>query len=170
MSAMMRLTSPFRVGQLTDDHANKAPHDAKEAKAMNVLKTLIATTLATATLAATPALALEPLSQEKYINDRLIAARIADRIRRECKSYDARMVYAWGQARALKKYARGKGYSDSQIDSFLDSKDEKKRIYAVAEDYLKRKGAKKGDAASFCAIGAQEAANKSYIATFLVKK
>lgn len=137
---------------------------------MNVLKTAIAAALAAGTLAATPVFAQVPLSQEKYINDRLIAARIADRIRRECKGYDARMVYAWGQARALKKYARDQGYSESQIDTFLDDKAEKKRIYAVAEDYLTRKGAKKGDSASFCAVGAQEFANRSYIATFLVKR
>ncbi|WP_312529970.1 DUF5333 domain-containing protein [Paracoccus sp. (in: a-proteobacteria)] len=137
---------------------------------MNVLKTLIAAGLTLTAVAATPAFALGPLSQEKYINDRLIAARIADRIRRECKTYDARMMYAWGQARALKKYARAQGYTEAQIDTFLDSKEEKKRIYAVAEDYLKRKGAKKGDPESFCAVGAQEFAQNSYIATFLVKK
>ena len=39
---------------------------------------LIPAVLIAATLA-TPAAALEPLAQEKYINDRLIAARIADR-------------------------------------------------------------------------------------------
>ncbi len=167
---LMAACSPFRVGHSQGLRANKAAHDAKEAKTMNVMKTLIAAALAGATLAASPALALEPLSQEKYVNDRLIAARIADRIRRECSGYDARMMYAWGQARALKKYARGKGYTEAQIDTILDSKEDKKRIYGVAEDYLKRKGAKKGDAQSFCAVGAQEFANNSYIATFLVKK
>lgn len=138
---------------------------------MSVMKTLFAAAVAASTLVAVPAFAQQaPLSQEKYINDRLIAARIADRVRRECPTYGARMVYAWGQARALKRYALGKGYSEAQIDTFLDSKEDKKRIYAVAEDYLKRKGAKKGDAQSFCAIGDQEFASKSYIATFLVKK
>lgn len=138
---------------------------------MSLMKTVIAAVLAMATLGGTPVFAQTvPLSQEKYVNDRLIAARIADRVRRECPSYGARMVYAWGQARALKRYALDKGYSEAQIETFLDSKDDKKRIYAVAEDYLKRKGAKKGDAQSFCAVGDQEFASKSYIATFLVKK
>lgn len=137
---------------------------------MNPIKTLIAVAVAVTSLAATPALALEPLSQEKYINDRLIAARIADRIRRECPSYNARMVYAFNQARALKRYAQQKGYSNAQIDTFLDSKEEKRRIYGVAEDYLKRKGAKAGNTESFCAVGRQEFANNSYIATFLVAR
>ena len=38
-----------------------------------------AAALALALIAAAPAAALEPLSQERYINDRLIAARVADR-------------------------------------------------------------------------------------------
>lgn len=137
---------------------------------MNHLKTLFAAAIAASVLNVAPALALEPLAQEKYINDRLIAARIADRIRRECPAYNARMVYAYGQARALKSYARNKGYSEAQIDAFLDSKDDKRRIYAVAEDYLTRRGAVKGDAQSFCRVGAQEFANNSYVATFLVAR
>ena len=133
------------------------------------MKKLIAIALTAATLAA-PALALEPLAQERYINDRLIAARVADRVRRECPSINARIVYAWSQARALKRYAENKGYSSSQIDAFLDSKQEKARIYAAAEDYLTRNGARKGDAESFCRIGRNEIASKSVAGSLLVAK
>lgn len=137
-------------------------------RAISVLCAAATTVLA---LTAAPAMAQQtPLAQEKYINDRLIAARIADRIRRECPSYSPRMVYAWGQARALKRYAQQQGYSDAQIDAFLDDRAERRRIYAVAEQYLTSKGAKEGDAQSFCAVGQQEFANNSYIATFLVAR
>lgn len=135
-----------------------------------MMKRLIPAALAAVMAIGSPAAALEPLSQEKYINDRLIAARIADRIRRECPGYNARMVYAWNQARALKSYARNKGYSEAQIEAFLDSKEDKRRIYAVAEDYLTRQGASAGDPQSFCRVGQQEFANNSYIATFLVAR
>lgn len=120
--------------------------------------------------AATPAAALEPLAQEKHINDRLISARVADRIRRECSSIDARMVYAFTQARALKRYALDKGYSAAEVEAFLDSKADKQRIYAVAEDYLARKGARAGDGDSFCAVGQAEISGKSLIGSFLVAK
>ena len=133
------------------------------------MKTLIATALTVATLAG-PAAALEPLSSEKYINDRLIAARIADRIRRECPTIEGRIVYAFTQARALERYALGKGYTKDQIDAFLDSKPDRKRIYAVAEDYMARKGVKKGDAASFCRLGQAEIASKSVTGSLLVAK
>lgn len=123
-------------------------------------------------LSAAPAsaAALEPLSQERYINDRLIAARVADRIRTTCDSLDARMIYAFTQARALKRYAEDKGYSEAEIEAFLDSKEDRARIYAVAEDYLTRQGAREGDPESFCRIGQAEIAAGSVIGSLLVSK
>lgn len=135
------------------------------------MKKLIATALIAAIWAgAAPAQGLEPLSQEKYINDRLIAARVADRVRRECPSIDARMVKAWNEARALKRYAENKGYSAAQIDAFLDSRTEKDRIYGIAERYLTQNGARKGDAESFCRIGRAEIAGNSVAGSLLVAK
>lgn len=119
---------------------------------------------------AVPAGALEPLSSEKYINDRLIAARIADRIRRECPSIDGRLVYAYQQARALQRYALDKGYTKAQVEAFLDSKSDKQRIYAVAEDYMARNGVVKGNAESFCQLGRQEIANRTVTGSLLVAK
>ena len=119
---------------------------------------------------ATPAAALEPLSSEKYINDRLIAARVADRIRRNCGSIDGRIIYAFGQARALKRYAEKKGYSAAEIDAFMDSKPDRARIYAVAEDYMARNGVVKGNAESFCQLGRREIANRTVTGSLLVAK
>lgn len=134
------------------------------------MKTIATALIALTLLSAGPAAALEPLSQEKYVNDRLIAARIADRIRRNCPTIDARILYAYGEARKLKRYAEQKGYSSQQIDAFLDDKAEKKRIYAVAEDYLARKGVKADDPQSFCSLGKQEIAAKNLVGSFLVAK
>ncbi|WP_347267144.1 DUF5333 domain-containing protein [Paracoccus sp. (in: a-proteobacteria)] len=121
-------------------------------------------------LLAVPAAALEPLSAEKHINDRLIAARIADRIRRTCPTINGRLLFAYGEARKLRRYAEQKGYSAAQIDAFLDDKSEKARVYAVAEDYLARKGARADDPESFCRLGRQEIANNSIIGSLLVAK
>ena len=135
-------------------------------------KTLAALTAAMMALgaSATPAAALEPLSQERYINDRLIAARVADRIRRECPTLDARMLYAFTQARALERYALDKGYTRQQVDAFLDDKAERQRIYAVAEDYMARNGVRKGDPESYCRLGRQEIANGTVAGSLLVAK
>jgi len=134
-----------------------------------ILAALTAAMMAVGALAS-PAAALEPLSQERYINDRLIAARIADRIRRECPTIGARMIYAYSQARALERYALDKGYTRKQVDAFLDSKEDRKRIYAVADDYMARNGVKKGDAESYCRLGRQEIANGTVTGSLLVAK
>lgn len=136
----------------------------------NARTRMAAALAATLTLTALPAAALEPLSQEKYINDRLIAARIADRIRRECPTIDGRIVLAYMKARELKKYALDKGYSETQIEAFLDSRTDKDRIYAVAEDYMAKNGVKAGDADSFCRLGREEIARNTVTGSLLSAK
>ena len=168
MSDLTKRT-PVCVESRQTRHVMKPRHNMQKVFAMNTLKALTVAALAVTALAA-PAAALEPLSQEKYINDRLIAARIADRVRRSCPTINARIFYAYGEARKLKRYAEQKGYSSKQIDEFLDNKQEKKRIYAVAEDYLVRNGAKKDNPESFCRIGRAEIQKKTIIGSLLVAK
>lgn len=119
---------------------------------------------------ATPAAALEPLSADKYINDRLIAARVADLVRRNCPTVQGRIIYAYSQARQLERYALEKGYSRAQIDAFLDSKADRRRIYAVADNYMARRGVTAGDAGSYCALGHAEIERRSIIGSLLVEK
>ena len=104
---------------------------------------------------------LPPLAENTYVTDRLIAARVADRIRKTCPTIGARLVYAFTQARALKRYAEGQGYSEAEIEAFLDDKAEKKKIYARAENYLKANGATEGNVDGFCALGQKEIAGKT---------
>lgn len=160
------MTGPCR------ETARRRPYIAAICKmetAMTSLKTALLALVGAATLAM-PAAALEPLSSEKYINDRLIAARIADRIRRECPSIDGRLVYAYSQARALQRYALDKGYSRAQVDAFLDSRTEKDRIYAVAEQYMAQNGVTKGDAESFCRLGRAEIGKRTVTGSLLVAR
>lgn len=127
---------------------------------------LIVATLATAM----PAAAQASMAEDKYLNDRLVAARVADRIRRECPSIDLRLVAAWTQARALQAHARKQGNSDAAIDDYLDSRTVKDRIYGIAETYLAQQGAKAGDAESFCRIGRDEIAKNTVSGSLLSAK
>lgn len=139
---------------------------------MNKILTSISAA-ALAALTAIPAQAqagLPPLSQNEHVNSRLISARIADRIRNECSSLNARMVYAYGQARQLKRHAEGLGYSSAQIDAFLDSRAERDRIYAAADRYLTQAGAARGDGESYCRVGRDEIARNTYTGSFLIER
>lgn len=120
--------------------------------------------------AATVAQALPPLSQNSYVTDRLVAARVADRIRRTCPTISARLIYAYSQARALKTYALKQGYTNDQIDAFLDDKAEKRKIYAVAEKYLTDNGATPDNVQGFCALGRKEIENRTIAGSLIYAK
>lgn len=114
---------------------------------------------------AAPAAALAPLGEQDYVVSHLMAARIADRIRNTCPTISARLIYAWSEARGLKAWAEAQGYPADEVNAFLKNRAEKDRIYARAEDYLKKHHAT--DEAGFCALGKAEIAAKSYIGSFI---
>ena len=80
------------------------------------------------------------------------------------------MIYAFQQARALERYALDKGYSKAEVEAFLDSKPDRQRIYATAEDYLARNGATPGDPDSYCRVGRAEMDRRSVAGSLLVAK
>ncbi len=133
-----------------------------------IRKTL--TAFAAVAALASPAAALEPLSQERHINDSLIQARVADVLRRGCPTLNARMVRAFNEARKLKRYARDKGYSETQIDAFLDDREERQRIYREADRYMVANGVVNGEPETFCRLGQQEIARKTITGSLLVAR
>ena len=137
---------------------------------MTQLRALTAAAACVATLAATPAVALEPLNQNKYVNDRLIAAQIGDIIRNTCPTIGARMIFAWSEAAKLERYALRQGYSRSQITSFIRSPVEKARVRGIAEGYMASNGVVKGDKESYCVLGRSEIERKSMIGLLLYNR
>ena len=117
-----------------------------------------------------PAAALVPLPQERHINDSLIQARVADVLRRNCPSLDARMVRAFNEARKLKRYALAQGYSEAEIDTFLHSKEERRRVYREADRYMVANGVVNGRPETFCRLGKQEIARKTIAGSLLVAR
>lgn len=117
-----------------------------------------------------PALALQPLSQVKSINDGLRSVMIADQIRIVCPSIEARMIAGWSFVRSLEQQARKLGYSDEQIADFVESKSERKRLEGEAAAYMRANGVKSGQPETYCALGRTEIAKGSQIGTLLRAK
>ncbi len=127
--------------------------------------------LATLVVTGAGASALQPLGQNTYVTDRLVAARVADRIRKTCPDeIGARLLYAFQQAFALKGWAQDQGYASDEIDRFLQDKAEKKAIYARAEDYLAANGATNGNVQAFCDLGRREFAAGSIAGSLIYEK
>lgn len=118
-------------------------------------------------LLGTLAAAQVPLNAEPYINDRLVQARVADVLRRGCPDISARLVRAFNEARALKRYALDQGYSEAQIDIFLDSSAERQRIYAQADRYMVQNGVVNGQPETFCRLGRDEIARQTVAGSLL---
>ncbi len=118
-------------------------------------------------LLATPALALDPINREPHINASLMAGRVGDVIRNTCPSISARMVVAYSKLKELERYARDKGYSDADFETFMDDKAEKNRMKAQADAYLRDAGAVAGDPESYCRVGRDEIAKGSLIGELL---
>ena len=139
--------------------------DGERAMIWTVRATLLGLALALAAPAA--AAELPPLRENTHINSRLLAAAVGDEIRRNCPSISARMFTVIREARALESYALQAGYSRAEVEAFLRSRDERRRIRAERDGYLGRNGVVEGDAASYCRLGQREIADQTYIGSLL---
>jgi hypothetical protein len=110
---------------------------------------------------------LPPLSQDAKVTGPLVAAAAGNRIRKACPDIAARKVRVFLEAQRLVAYARGQGYSQEEIDAFIDSDVERERIKQAAASWLVREGARENDTASLCVLGRREIDRGSYIGSLL---
>lgn len=105
---------------------------------------------------AVSAATLPPLSQNKYINDRLFSGIVGNIIRKECPTISPRLARALMEAQALKAHALREGYTEAEIEAFIDSDADRRRLKDAARRWLAEQGARQGDPQSYCTIGVKE--------------
>ena len=71
---------------------------------------------------------------------------------------------------ALKSEARRRGYSDAEIDAYVNDKAEKQKMRARRNEYIRAQGAVPDDGPSLCALGESEIAKQSRIGALLVAR
>jgi hypothetical protein len=125
---------------------------------------------ALAVAAMVPAASAASLSQETDINDALFEIAVANEIRKECDSISPRIFTAIGRMNALKSEARRRGYSDAEIDAYVNDKAEKQKMRARRNEYIRAQGAVPDDGPSLCALGESEIAKQSRIGALLVAR
>jgi hypothetical protein len=153
--------TPARHGISSRFAGRTLAHHAKEANMTRLTLTLAALAVAT------PALALEPINQEAYINDTLLQGFIGDAIDDNCPTIEARTLRALGELNKLRDYALEKGYTAAEVRAFVTDKAEKARGKALAAEWLKARGAEPGNPEAYCAIGEAEIAKGSLIGYLL---
>jgi len=136
---------------------------------MRPLKTLIAACALTLS-AALPAAAQSGLAGETAINNKLFVFAMANEIRKACDDISPRMFRALNFRNALYADARAKGYSDAQIDAYIDNKAEQNKMRARGNQYLAQFGASLSDKPALCRVGRSEIQKRSQIGSLLRAK
>ena len=126
---------------------------------MKKRKSLAAFGLA-AVLLAGPVGAQTPLKDVAYVRDGIIHVGMAYEISEKCGDLSARLFRGLGFLQSLKNHARGLGYTEAEIDAYVNDAAEKDRLEAIAREALADLGVVEGVESSYCAVGrAQIAAN-----------
>ena len=113
-----------------------------------------------ATLLAGPAGAQTPLKDVAYVRDGIIHVGMAYEISEKCGDLKARLFRGLGFLQSLKNHARGLGYTEAEIDAYVNDAAERDRLEAIARAALADLGVVEGVESSYCAVGrAQIAAN-----------
>ncbi|MHC0054033.1 DUF5333 domain-containing protein [Actibacterium sp. D379-3] len=133
-------------------------------------KQILAAMAALAIPAASGAVAANSLREHKQINDGLAVIAAADMIRKNCETVDPRMIRAYGFMQSLKGTANAAGFSDDEIEAFVEDKAEKARVEAAARAYLATLGADPATPQSYCAAGLYEIERNSQIGVLLKAK
>ncbi len=107
------------------------------------------------------------LRTHQEINDGLKVIAIADMIRKKCDSISPRMLRAYRFAKSLEAMAKAEGYSDDQIEAFVENKREKARVEGAAKAYLVSKGVTLSSPKSYCVAGRAEIERSSQVGQLL---
>ena len=121
-------------------------------------------------LTALPTDAKTPLRDVGEIDDGLLAVAIADEMRKNCDTLDARLFRAFGMLQNLKQRAKELGYTSEEIEAYVSSAEEKARMRARGESWFKDRGVAIGDYEQYCALGAQEVLQGTTIGRLLRQK
>ncbi len=113
---------------------------------------IIAAMLATVGLAGA-ATAQSALKDEARVRDGIVQVGMAYEISEKCSSLSARTLRGISYLQELKRYAQQRGYSDNQIDAYIDNKSEQRRLEAIARQQLALLGVVEGQEATYCAAG-----------------
>ena len=119
---------------------------------------------------ATAGAAKTPLRDIRAIDDNMLAVALALEVDKKCGEISARKIKGLNFLFSLKKKANSLGYSDAEINAYRKSPNEKARIRANGEAYVKSKGFNPKVSADLCKFGHAEIASRSTIGSLLKAK
>lgn len=108
-----------------------------------------------------------PLKDVAHVREGLIAAGMAIEIGDQCDSISVRLLRGMNFLNSLKNHASGLGYSDAEIDAYVDDDAEKARLEDIARGRLADLGAVAGQGETYCAVGRDQMAQGTAVGRLL---
>lgn len=105
-----------------------------------------------ALLGATTAQAQSSPGQVTSVTEGLISAGMAIELGDKCSDVSVRMVRGLGFLQSLKSRLKEAGFTEAEIDAYIDDDAEKDRLEAIARDRLAQLGVIEGEAESYCRV------------------
>lgn len=133
------------------------------------MKNFVITTalIAATVMGAGYASAQAELKDVTRIRDGIVHAGMAYELSEECGDLSARLFRGISFLQSLKNHARELGYSDDEIDAYIDDNAEKDRLEILARAELARLGVVEGDEATYCAVGRDQIARNTRVGWLL---
>lgn len=135
------------------------------AKTLVPMMALAATSLGPMT--ATPAMAKPPLRNVAEIDDNMLWVALAIEISDRCDSIAPRTLKGLAFLSDLQGRAKSLGYSSDEIKAYVKSGEEKARIRARGESYVRAKGLDPKNNQDLCTLGRDEMSKSSQIGVLL---
>ena len=130
---------------------------------MYLKSTLIAAVLGTAL--STPAIA-SPADVPR-VTEGLISAAMVIRLGKRCDSVSVRRLRGLNFLHGLRQHLRDMGYTNQEIDAYIDDEDEEERLEDIAFQRLRDLGAIDDDGPSHCAVARSQMAQGTLVGSFL---
>ena len=109
----------------------------------------------------------DSLYEHEGVNNGLVVAGIVEEIHNICPSLKVRTVRGALFLRSLHRLARDAGFSDEEIEAYIDDREQEAVLRDIANDWLNERGAVAGDPETYCAVGREEMANDTEVGSFL---
>ncbi|MEM1373827.1 MAG: DUF5333 domain-containing protein [Pseudomonadota bacterium] len=130
-----------------------------------MMRLALALVLVTAPLGAT--LSARSPGDISEIRNGLLAVAVGNEIQEKCASISPRLIRVYSLRNQLLAVARSEGFSDDEIDAYVDDETARARLEADADAYLRQNGVVEGNVDTYCALGRTEIAAGSAVGRLL---
>jgi len=107
------------------------------------------------------------LRDHQGVNNGLIIAGITESIYETCPTISVRKLRGLLYLRSLYSMARAAGFTNDEIEAYVENDEEEARLRLRVDAYLAANGVVEGDTESYCALGRAAIASRNQIGVML---